>query len=94
MFSCRCKMISPNVTIIILNWNGWEDTIECLESLYQINYSNFDVIVLDNNSRDESWDKIKDYAQGKLEVKLELIFIPSNKSIESSWKVVKVSMKK
>ena len=75
-------MISPNVTIIILNWNGWEDTIECLESLYQINYSNFDVIVLDNNSRDESWDKIKDYAQGKLEVKPELIFIPSNKSIE------------
>ncbi|KKL71786.1 hypothetical protein LCGC14_2091410, partial [marine sediment metagenome] len=24
------------VSIIILNWNGWKDTLECLESLYQI----------------------------------------------------------
>jgi len=30
----------PGVAIIILNWNGWEDTIECLESLYRITYSN------------------------------------------------------
>ena len=28
----------PSVAIIILNWNGWKDTIECLESLYQIDY--------------------------------------------------------
>ena len=30
----------PKVAIIILNWNGWQDTIECLESLYQITYPN------------------------------------------------------
>ena len=29
----------PRVAII-LNWNGWEDTIECLESLYRITYPN------------------------------------------------------
>ena len=32
--------MNSNVSIIILNWNGWKDTIECLESLYQITYPN------------------------------------------------------
>lgn len=58
----------PKVSIIILNWNGWKDTIECLESVYQINYSNYDIIVVDNGSENESIDKIKEYADGKLEV--------------------------
>ena len=38
------------VSIIILNWNGLEDTIECLESLKKITYPNYDVIVVDNGS--------------------------------------------
>ena len=50
----------PKVSIIILNWNGWKDTIECLESLYRINYPNYDVIVIDNDSKDESIEKIKE----------------------------------
>jgi len=58
----------PKVSIIILNWNGWEDTIECLESLYQITYPNYDVIVVDNGSEDESIEKIKEYAEGNIEV--------------------------
>lgn len=33
----------PSVSIIVLNWNGWEDTIECLESLYKIDYDNFNI---------------------------------------------------
>ncbi len=49
------------VSIIILNWNGWEDTIECLESVYQINYSNYGVILVDNNSQDDSIKKIREY---------------------------------
>lgn len=41
----------PRVSIIILNWNGLEDTIECLESLKKITYPNYDVIVVDNGSK-------------------------------------------
>ncbi len=33
--------MNPLVSIIILNWNGWQDTLECLESLYQIDYPNY-----------------------------------------------------
>lgn len=54
----------PRVSIIILNWNGWEDTIECLESIYQITYPNYDVIVVDNGSENDSVEKIKEYAEG------------------------------
>lgn len=60
-----------NVVIIILNWKGWEDTIECLESVYQIKYPNFKVIVVDNNSQDNSLEKIRDCCSGKLKVESE-----------------------
>lgn len=43
-------MSEPRVEIVILNWNGWEDTTECIESLDKINYSNYGVIVVDNAS--------------------------------------------
>lgn len=58
----------PKVAIIVLNWNGWQDTIECLESLYQITYPNYEVIVVDNGSENESVEKIKEYVDGKLPV--------------------------
>lgn len=60
--------MKPNVSIVILNWNGWKDTVECLESLYQINYTNYNVIILDNASSDSSIKKIKEYCEGKLKV--------------------------
>jgi GT2 family glycosyltransferase len=58
----------PKVFIIILNWNGWEDTIECLESLCSISYPNYDVIIVDNNSQDDSLARIKAYATGEAAV--------------------------
>jgi GT2 family glycosyltransferase len=61
--------MNPKVAIIILNWNGWEDTIECLESLYRITYPNYDVIVVDNGSEDESIEEIKEFCEGKIKVK-------------------------
>lgn len=61
-------MISPKISIIILNWNGWEDTLECLESLYQINYPKYDVVIVDNGSDDDSIEKIRGYCEGKTKV--------------------------
>lgn len=42
--------VNPKVSIIIVNWNGLEDTLECLESLRKIDYNNYEIIVVDNNS--------------------------------------------
>jgi hypothetical protein len=47
-------MVCPRVSIIILNWNGKDDTIECLESLKNIFYSNYEIILVDNGSTDGS----------------------------------------
>ena len=47
-------MKPPLVYIIILNWNGCRDTIECLESVFKLDYDNFKVIVVDNGSIDDS----------------------------------------
>ncbi len=49
----------PNVSIILLNWNGVEDTIECLQSLRSLVYENFNVVVCDNYSTDGSIEKLQ-----------------------------------
>lgn len=47
------------VSIIIVNFNGAEYIVDCLESLINQTYENFEVIVLDNNSADNSVELIK-----------------------------------
>ncbi len=46
------------VAIIILNWNGKNDTIECLKSLQNIDYKNYEIIIVDNASSDGSVEEI------------------------------------
>jgi len=53
-FKKKKTLYPAKVAVIILNWNGKEDTLECLESVLQIEYVNFDVIVVDNGSNDGS----------------------------------------
>jgi len=73
----------PNISVIILNWNGWKETIECLESFYQITYSNYYVIVVDNGSEDDSIKKIKEFAEGKIKVSSKYFkYDQSNKPIK------------
>ena len=56
------------VYIILLNYNGWKDTIECLESVLKSDYGNYQVIVVDNDSPNNSMDYIINWAEGKQEV--------------------------
>src|SRR3972149_11394107 len=49
----------PKVFIIILNWNGKDDTLTCLDSVQKLNYPNYHVIVVDNGSTDGSADAIR-----------------------------------
>lgn len=43
-------MSYPKVSIIVLNYNGLSDTIECLESLKKISYPNYEIVLVDNGS--------------------------------------------
>ena len=48
------------IYIVILNWNGRDDTLECLDSVSKIDYPNYEVVVVDNGSTDDSVRSIKE----------------------------------
>lgn len=45
---------APLVGIVVLNWNGWPLTQECLKSIEASDYPNYRVVVVDNGSTDDS----------------------------------------
>jgi GT2 family glycosyltransferase len=52
------------ISIIILNWQNWQDTLACLDSLRQLESSaSFAIIVCDNDSQDDSVAQISHWAQ-------------------------------
>lgn len=62
----RNDSAGPLVAISILNWNGWRNTIECLDSVYRQNYSQFLPVVVDNGSWDGSMERIRRWAVERL----------------------------
>ncbi len=62
-----------SVAIIILNWNGEEDTISCIESLKRINYPNYKIFLVDNNSEKKSQDILEEYCLKNSDLKIEFI---------------------
>jgi GT2 family glycosyltransferase len=44
----------PKVGIILLNWNSFNHTSNCIQSLQLCDYPNFEIIVVDNGSEDGS----------------------------------------
>jgi GT2 family glycosyltransferase len=57
------------VYIVLLNYNGFLDTMECLESLLKLDYDNFQIIVVDNSEKLESFENLTNWAQGNFTVK-------------------------
>ena len=55
------------VCTIVLNWNRWRDTVECLESLVLLKPSIKTIIVCDNGSSDGSREKILSWAEKRYE---------------------------
>jgi hypothetical protein len=54
------------VAVSVLNWNGWGDTLECLESVRRLDYPNYLTVVVDNGSWNDSAEKIKAWAEENL----------------------------
>ena len=52
-------MINKKVGIILVNYNGAKDTIECLNSLHTVNYLNKLIYVVDNNSNKDDVDYLE-----------------------------------
>ena len=49
-------MKEPLVWILILNYNKWQDTIECIASLRENNYNNYEILIVENGSTNDSFN--------------------------------------
>ena len=52
--------MTPHIKILILNWNGVHLLKPCLDSVIAIEYSNYSVMIIDNDSTDGSLEMIKE----------------------------------
>lgn len=52
-------MSAPLVVAVVVNWNGWRDTLSCLESLVKQDYAAQQIVVVDNASTDDSVERIR-----------------------------------
>jgi GT2 family glycosyltransferase len=58
-------MTAGRVYVVLVNYNGWRDTVECLESLLRSDYPDFRVIVCDNASPNDSVARLLAWADGQ-----------------------------
>ena len=54
-------MIFQKVSVIILHYNAVSDTLRCLESLRAIDYSDYEIILIDNASGDDALEMVRKY---------------------------------
>lgn len=52
--------MSKRVCVVVLNWNGREDVLECLESLEAIDYDDYWILMADNGSEDGSVEAVRE----------------------------------
>jgi len=61
----------PLVSIIIVNYNGKKYLEKCLETLMKVDYSSYEVILVDNNSTDDSVEFVKNTYPSGIIIKLD-----------------------
>jgi len=64
------------IPVIILNWNGLEDTIECLDSMFEMEFQDFQIFLLDNGSSQNDVDVLTE--KYDFHPKVDLIFSDEN----------------
>jgi len=64
-------MDNPLVSVIIVNYNGKPHLEKCLESLMNVDYEKYEVILVDNNSNDDSLEFVKNVYPSVIIIKLD-----------------------
>lgn len=66
------------ICVILLNWNGWVDTIACLKSLSRLEGAAPGIVVCDNASIDDSWVRLQGYVDEHPEQRIRLVQTGAN----------------
>jgi GT2 family glycosyltransferase len=53
------SMTTARVAIVVLNWNGWRDTLACIASLQALDSTDFNIVLVDNGSADGSVEQFQ-----------------------------------
>ena len=61
-------MSDEAILAAVINWNGWRDTVTCVESLRAMSGPPIHLLICDNGSDDDSHDRLCDWARGQLVV--------------------------
>lgn len=56
------------VYVVILNWNGWQDTVDCLNSLLNSDNDNIKIVICDNGSSDNSIKEINNWGSAEYDI--------------------------
>lgn len=70
-------MNNPQVSIVVLNWNGLESTKQCIENLKHLDYPNVEIILVDNGSHDGSKNELPKIL-AKIDIPYKYLDLPKN----------------
>ena len=59
------------IAVVILNYKGWRDTKKCIAALLEQTYEQFEILLIDNGSGDESVKELEKIKDKKLHFHLE-----------------------
>lgn len=57
--------MKKKIYIVLVNFHGFQDTIECLESLHHLQYTDFQIILIDNSDDNKDINNLKAWAEGE-----------------------------
>ena len=63
-------MLTPKIYIVILNYRNWQDTRDCLHSVLRSGYTNFSVLLVDNNSMNDSLENLGEWLMRETDASL------------------------
>lgn len=66
------------IAVVVLNWNGFSDTKQSIESLLKQDYTNFSIVVIENGSKDSSAKFLADLAVDLEDSRLHVIYNTKN----------------
>jgi|TARA_B110000259_G_scaffold88875_1_gene103329 GT2 family glycosyltransferase len=74
--------MNKSISISVITWNDWKNTIVCLESILQNTYQDFDIVLINNGSEKHHIEKIIEWASNKIPINDDNIKFNENKKIK------------
>ncbi|HEU9066114.1 TPA: glycosyltransferase family 2 protein [Streptococcus pneumoniae] len=65
--------MNNKIGIVILNYLNWEDTLECINSLRSQSDQDFEAVIVENGSPNESVSRIRDYIKNDKNIHLYVV---------------------